>query len=199
MASPVHVRRVGDPVLRQVATAVRLPLAWGSDDAVAIDNLHATLQAFRAEHGFGRAIAMPQIGVSKRVVACHLSEPSASALAAGVKPDVPFTMLNPAITYKSEDDTFTMWDDCMSFPSLLVRVQRFNSISVSYFDEDGVPHHMDRLPRNESELLQHEFDHLDGILSFDRIAPSDSVASVVYREEFDANRDLHVAAVDYTI
>lgn len=47
-----------------------------------------------------------------------------------------FTLHNPEITWRSEA-TFTLWDDCMSFPDLLVKVRRAESISIKYIDDDG--------------------------------------------------------------
>jgi peptide deformylase len=68
-----------------------------------------------------------------------------------------------------------MWDDCMSFPSLLVRVRRHKCISVHFCDEHGNPHEWLQLNQATSELLQHEIDHLDGILAVDRALDDESL------------------------
>jgi peptide deformylase len=99
------------------------------------------------------------------------------------------------VTWRS-DETFTMWDDCMSFPGLLVRVSRASSISIDYVDEKGTPKRWERLDRAASELLQHEIDHLDGILAVDR---AEGLDALVLREAYEANRAHHDARVDYTI
>lgn len=75
----------------------------------------------------------------------------------------PFCIANPEIVWRSEE-RFTLWDDCMSFPFLLVRLSRHVSISVRYTDEEGVERSWEKLDRPESELLQHEIDHLDGVV-----------------------------------
>jgi peptide deformylase len=71
-------------------------------------------------------------------------------------------MINPEFTYLS-DDMFEVWDDCMSFPNLLVKVKRHKNTVIRYLDENWQPQEIvaeDAL----SELLQHEYDHLDGVL-----------------------------------
>src|SRR2546425_13134102 len=71
-----------------------------------------------------------------------------------------WTMINPEITDVGPDD-FLVWDDCFSFPNLLVRVTRAYQITVSYTDPKGKQHTME-LEGPMAELLQHEIDHLDG-------------------------------------
>ena len=168
---------VGDPRLRRVAAPVSRTDP-GLVDGVA--RLHATLARFRAEHGFGRAISATQIGVARRFIALNLGEG-------------PFTMFNPEITWRS-GETFTLWDDCMSFPFLLVRVARDASIGVEFEDEAGHRQHWERLDRATSELLQHEIDHLDGVLAIDRALDRDAIVS---REVFETMPEHFARLVDY--
>jgi peptide deformylase len=159
---------IGDPRLRIVCdpvTDVEEPAFAGE-----CRRLHAALGAFRAEHGFGRGIAAPQIGIPRRFIALNLN-------------GVAWTLVNPAITWFSPE-TFTLWDDCMSFPDLLVRVRRFCSVSVSFMDEKNRPQAWESLGPAESELLQHEIDHLDGILAVDRALDA---RSIVHRRVFAAD------------
>jgi peptide deformylase len=175
-----QVLLLGDPHLREVCESV-----GKVDDPTARSDfarLKAALEAFRAEHGFGRGIAAPQIGVSKRFIALDLGEG-------------PHCLVNPEITWRSPG-TFTMWDDCMSFPDLLVRVRRNQSISLRYVDEAGVTRAWEGLDRRESELLQHELDHLDGVLAIDRALDK---AGVVYRAVFDADPEYFRSQVEYAI
>lgn len=176
MTAP-RVLLLGDPRLRVRAEAVGDFASAASEGDVA--RLHAALQAFRAAHGFGRAIAAPQIGLPRRVVALCLEGRS-------------FAVVNPEVTWQSEE-TFTLWDDCMSFPGLLVRVRRHSSISLRYQDERGEARTWERLDRATSELLQHEVDHLDGVLALDRAIDRESI---VLREVFDSDRARFLAQVD---
>ena len=180
MTQAAKVLLLGDPGLRKVCRPV--DDVSNADFRYDRDRLHATLKAFRTEHGFGRAISAPQIGVALRFIAVDLG-------------DGPFTMIDPEITWRSAE-TFTMWDDCMSFPFLLVRVRRHHAISVRYRDDDGDVRAMDRLDQATSELLQHEIDHLDGILAVDHALDANAIVS---REVFEENPEWFADMVDYVI
>ena len=140
-----------------------------------------TLAAFRSKHGFGRGIAAPQIGVPSRFVAIDLA-------------DGPFVITNPEIVGRSKS-TFTLWDDCMSFPGLLVRVRRHAEITVRYLDEAGFEQTWVVSDRAVAELLQHELDHLDGVLAIDHAIDREAI---VLREAFDARPDYFRGLVDHS-
>ena len=144
--------------------------------------LSSTLAAFRARHGFGRAISAPQIGVALRLIAVNPG-------------DGPFFVVNPRVIVTS-GESFTMWDDCMSFPGLLVRLRRDRSISLCYHDETGSEREWPRMGLAESELLQHEIDHLDGVLAIDRAIDRDAI---VLREVFEQRKAEFRRQVDYVI
>jgi len=171
------VLQLGDPRLRKRSK----PVGDVRDPELltARDRLHEVLAAFRAEHGFGRAIAAPQIGVLRRFVALNLGED-------------PRTLFDPEIVSRS-DETFTLWDDCMSFPDILVRVRRHVRVSVAFTGEAGERRTWRDLPRATAELLQHEIDHLDGILALDRALDPESVIS---RATFDRMPRHFAAMVD---
>ncbi len=118
-----------------------------------VQDLRETLLDFRARYGIGRAIAAPQIGIMKRVIYMNIK-------------GVATVFLNPVFTNLS-DKQFDLWDDCMSFPNLLVQLTRHKTCDVEFRDLDWNlrnEHFEDDL----SELIQHEYDHLDGILAVDR-------------------------------
>jgi len=144
--------------------------------------LKQALHEFRNENGFGRGIAAPQIGILKRMVALNLGQGS-------------FIIVNPRITERNKS-TFTMWDDCMSFPHLLIRLERSLSIDIVYEDERGIEHEWKGVDQAKSELLQHEIDHLDGILAIDHALDS---RSIIYRSEYERNREYYDSLVNYTI
>ena len=106
-----------------------------------------------------------------------------------------FTLINPEIIWCSQT-SFTMWDDCMCFPDTFVKVRRFDSISLRYIDESGKTIEWPQLDRPISELLQHELDHLDGVLALDLAVDSHSRVS---RQEFQANPAKYQDQVDYVI
>lgn len=148
---------LGHPLLWTPATAAE-PKSREVTEVLA--DLGATLADFREKKGFGRAIAAPQIGKSLRVVYMNVGEQRA--------------LLNPRITWQSEEQ-MELWDDCFSFPDLLVRVRRSAEIKVAFQDEDGVEREL-HAKHQLAELLQHEVDHLDGILATDRALDGRSLA-----------------------
>ena len=107
------------------------------------------IKGIRRDHGFGRAIAAPQIGVKKRLI-CILT-------------DRPYVIINPLLEF-IEDEMMELMDDCMSFPNLLVRVRRYRHCILRYHDENWQEQTM-HMDDDMSELIQHEYDHLDGILA----------------------------------
>lgn len=145
--APLPILEEGDPRLLEVARAV------GAVDAAALAaaaSLAATLEAFREAKGFGRAIAAPQVGIGARLVVVNLG--------AG-----PFAVFDPRISWRSEE-TILVWDDCLSVPASVVQVERAASITLEFTDEAGQRRRWPRLPEDVAELLQHELDHLDGVL-----------------------------------
>ncbi|MFB0562397.1 MAG: peptide deformylase [Candidatus Lokiarchaeia archaeon] len=117
-----------------------------------IEDLHDTLMDFREKYGAGRAIAVPQIGVMKRLIYMHITEP--------------VVFINPTLEFVG-DEMMEVWDDCMSFPDLLVKVNRYRKCRIKYRDMNWEEKSME-LEGDLSELLQHEYDHLDGILAVSR-------------------------------
>jgi peptide deformylase len=128
-----------------------------------IGDLAETLSDFRLRRGFGRAIAAPQIGEHRRIIFVRMSESAQ-----------PMPLINPTILRASRE-MMEMWDDCFSFPELMVRVRRHLEITVRYTDQYG-SQQTDTLRDDLSELLQHEIDHLDGILATDRAINARSFA-----------------------
>jgi peptide deformylase len=137
---------LGDPRLYQICAPV-LP-----DEAPLVEQwvteLSQVMDAFRATYRFGRAIAAPQLGIMKRLVFMHI--------------DQPVVFINPTLTDPSAE-LIELWDDCMSFPQLLVKLKRHRSVTVSYMDRQWKPCSWN-MRDDLAELIQHECDHLDGIL-----------------------------------
>lgn len=146
--SPLHhILLLGDPRLYESCEAVRPEELTALQPVV--DQLAACVLAFREKYGAGRAIAAPQIGVMKRLVVLNIDRP------------VPF--FNPEL-FDLSTEMMELWDDCMSFPQLLVKLRRHRSCKMRYRDENW-QEQIWQLEGDLSELLQHEVDHLDGILA----------------------------------
>jgi peptide deformylase len=149
---------LGNPRLYQVSEAVE------EDDLnhlpPVVADLHDTLLEFKKKYGAGRAIAACQIGFAKRLIYLFI--------------DRPVVFINPSLENKSEE-MMEVWDDCMCFPDLLVKVLRHKRCAIRFKDMNFREHTMN-LEDDLSELLQHEYDHLDGILAVSRAIDSRSFA-----------------------
>ena len=160
------VRRIvqlGDPLLRTVSTSVPAP----ADADAVFDDLRDTLHEFQRTHGFGRGISAVQIGAPKRLIYIELDGRA-------------YRLRNPEYEYRSEE-RFRLWDDCFSFPNLMVWVERACSVGIRYQDERGETARIETRGAF-SELLQHEMDHLDGVLAIDRALDANSLCT---REEWE--------------
>jgi peptide deformylase len=160
--------QLGDPVLRQKSLPVTEPTA--REIRLLAQDLGDTLAYWREATGYGRGIAAPQVGVLQRVIFLKLP---------GVEP---WPLINPEIVERSVEKIL-VWDACLSFLSIFMQVERYREITVRYQDLWGEVlefHAGDN--RSLSELLQHEIDHLDGILAIDRVR---DIKMVVTREEFE--------------
>ena len=124
-----------------------------------VNDLHDTLMDYRNKYGMGRAISAPQIGVQKRVIYMHITEPVVF-----VNPEI--DLIGPAL--------FELKDDCLSFPGLFVKVRRYKRSFIKYKDINWNDCEME-LANDMSELLQHEMDHLNGILATMRAVDSKSL------------------------
>ena len=162
------IRQLGDPILREVAHKVEDPAS--PEIKALVQDLADTLAHWRKTTGYGRAIAAPQIGVKQRVIFLQL--PGAD----------PWPLVNPEITRRSEAKII-VWDACLSFLCIFMQVERHKELTVTYQDLRGAPRLVHAgAERDLSELLQHEIDHLDGILALDRVV---DIKTICTREEFE--------------
>ncbi|HYV07778.1 MAG TPA: peptide deformylase [Blastocatellia bacterium] len=153
-----EILQLGNATLWQQSSVVEDPSS--SDTQSVILDLSETLASFREATGFGRGIAAPQIGTLKRVIFIRM-QPDGFCGA----------LINPHIAWASSDQ-IELWDDCFSFPDLMVRVNRAAEVRVEYLDERGAERVL-KAGGDLSELLQHEIDHLDGVLAVQRaISPT---------------------------
>jgi len=152
----IEILKLGNPALYEKSDYVTAADAAHLSEWV--QDLHDTLLAYRKTYGAGRAIAAPQIGIRKRLIY--------------MLTDGEYVFINPVLRFP-ESKQYEVMDDCMSFPGLCVKVRRFEKAVLTYEDAAGEKHEM-LLEGELSELLQHEYDHLDGILATMRAIDSKS-------------------------
>lgn len=146
------VRLYGDPVLRRVAAPMTLPLTEPLDEL--IKDMFDTMEA---ERGIG--LAAPQIGVSKRLMVLRV--PNADG------PDTEMVLVNPVFTEMTGN--VVMEEGCLSIPGISEDVKRPARVVVQAFDLSGGPLELEATGLL-ARALQHEMDHLDGIMFVDRIS-----------------------------
>src|ERR1700756_2398731 len=162
------VLQLGNPLLRQKSVRVEDPTAQEIRNL--IQDLADTLAHWRSVTGYGRAIAAPQLGELQRVIFLRIPRTD------------PWPLINPEIIERSEEKII-VWDACLSFLSIFMQVERHRRVTVRYQKLDGEAVEVAASEENNlSELLQHEIDHLDGILAIDRVT---DVKTIVTREEFE--------------
>ncbi len=166
MAQVLPIRLYGDPVLKKKALPVE---EFSHIPALAEDMLETMFEA----RGVG--LAAPQVGISQRlfVAAEYAEEEAEEGPEADLKSRVKqlYVMVNPVITYRAGQQSIL--EGCLSLPGLYAEgAQRDLQVRVEYQNEKGEP----RVLEAEGYLavvMQHEIDHLDGILFFQRMPPAE--------------------------
>ena len=160
-----EVLLLGNPLLYETSAEV------GQEElrevSEVVSDLHDTMMDFRRRYGAGRAIAAPQIGVMKRIIYMHVDDSSR-------------IFINPEMKFVGMEK-MEIWDDCMCFPDLLVKVRRHKSCLIRFLNEEWEEEEA-LFEDDLSELLQHEYDHLDGILAVSRAIDGRSFALRSQRE-----------------
>jgi len=156
---------IGNPILREKSDNVT---DFNNELFSLINDLKDTLTDFQYRKKIGRGIAAPQIGVLKKVIFIKLPERS-------------IALVNPEIIWKS-DETIEVWDSCFSFDvAFFVKTERFKSIQVKYQNANGELM-VETFNDDLSELLQHEIDHLHGILATDHLKNN---KDIILRSEWE--------------
>ena len=150
----LRIARMGNPVLLEPSQRVADPTA--PEIRKLAQDMQDTIEDIGAS-----GLAAPQVFVSKRVVvyriiAARIPEGS------GLVPRPWTVMVNPVITPRTESKT-PVWERCLSIPGLHGKVPRYLSINIRYQDLEGKTHSHDAFS-SWAALLQHECDHLDGVV-----------------------------------
>jgi len=167
-AAMSFIRRWGDPVLKSRATPV--------------DRFDDTLQqqvqrmAGIMRDAVGVGLAAPQLGISQRLVVYRIGS------------DAPLiTLVNPELEWQSEDAE-TLEEGCLSIPAVVVDVERPIHVRVRARDERG-DERLVEASGLEARVIQHEMDHLDGVLMLDRASREDRKEALrALREQEQADR-----------
>jgi peptide deformylase len=141
----------GDPILRKKAKPVSV------FDGKLKKFVEEMIETMIQNDGVG--LAAPQVGISKRIVVIDATK--------GEVP--PIVLVNPEFTYLS-DNVVEREEGCLSFPDIHLNIKRPEIVSVKAFDETGKEFHIDKAADLLARALQHEIDHLDGLLIIDQVS-----------------------------
>ena len=163
------LRYYGDPVLRENGA----PIEAVTDEIRALaDDM---IQTMRAEQGVG--LAAQQIGRTGRICVVEVPpEYDVDEEGHRLHPDLamPLVLVNPRITNRSEDRD-TAEEGCLSFPKIVAPITRSCSIELGYVDREGAAREV-QLAGFVARVVQHEVDHLNGVLFVDHMTPVKRVA-----------------------
>ena len=148
---PLEIRKLGDDVLRKPARRI------GKVTEQTRDLARDMLRSMYTAKGIG--LAAPQVGVHQQLLVIDLDLENATS--------PPLILINPEITAASAGlDTYE--EGCLSIPGVYLNVVRPSTIEVSYRDEMGRPRKM-KADGLMARCIQHEMDHLNGVLFVDRV------------------------------
>lgn len=155
----IKIREVGDPILQEKCKEVKVTQIENEILEI-IEDLKATL-----EFGVGFGIAAPQIGINKRMIVVGAKKENITYHEAE---DIPLTaMINP-VWYPIGEEKDCQYEGCMSVPSIRGKVERYKKIKLTYYNEQG-----EKIEKQVNgffaRLIQHECDHLDGIVFTEKV------------------------------
>ena len=179
--SILKVARMGHPVLRTRAQPIDRPAIKSAACQRLIDDMMDTMAEY---HGVG--LAAPQIHESVRlfVVAFDPTRPEPG----DDDPTEPFAIINPEITAVG-DEMVEDWEGCLSIPDIRGRVPRLREIRLRAYDRKGERFEL-RMQNFQARVIQHENDHLDGVLFFDRMRSFETLAFLdEYARYWSKDRD----------
>ena len=168
MGKVLKVREVGDPILEKISDDVAINNI-NEEILDVIEDLKATL-----EYGTGLGIAAPQIGINKRIIVVGAKKENIKYNDAE---EIPITaMINPTWKELSED-TDIQYEGCMSVPTIRGKVERYKNVELTYYNENGEKI-VKQLNGFFSRLIQHECDHLNGIVFLEKVKEKNGFATV---------------------
>ncbi|HPF15752.1 MAG: peptide deformylase [Planctomycetes bacterium] len=146
------------PILRKRAKEV-----GAFDDALkaTVESMYALMFESR-----GVGLAAPQVGLDQRILVLNDAGDAD-------KPEQNLTLINPTIVAREGDKTLHE-EGCLSFPGIYGEIERPDRCTVEAFDVDGNPMRRE-FEGFVSRIIQHEYDHLEGILLVDRLSPADKL------------------------
>ena len=167
----LRIAQLGQPVLREVAQEIPPDEIGTPAFQQLLADMRETLEA-----AGGVGLAGPQVFASRRVFLAKILPPPQKGDQPGIE-----VFVNPRLSALT-DQVESAWEGCLSFSELLVLVPRLRAVRVDYIDAAGHPKAL-ALEGFAARVVQHEFDHIEGILTIDR---AESTHDIIKASEIDA-------------
>lgn len=175
MGKVLKVREVGDPILNKKCDEVDIKNI-NEEILDIIEDLKSTLK-----YGTGLGIAASQIGINKRIIVVGAKKENIKYNDAE---EIPITaMINPTWENLSEE-TDIQYEGCMSVPTIRGKVERYKNIKLTYYNESGEKI-IKQLNGFFARLVQHECDHLEGIVFLDKVKGTNGFATKENIEKYN--------------
>ena len=179
----LKVARMGHPVLRAKARPLQASEIRSPEVQRLIDDMFDTMHEYQ-----GIGLAAPQVHISVRLFVAGMPRDPEEEQGEDGDQVPEMALINPEITIVGRE-TFEDWEGCLSIPDIRGRVPRARQIVVRAYDRTGK-----RIERKLSgfsaRVVQHETDHLDGILFFDRMKAFESLSFLDEFQRFHSRRDV---------
>lgn len=179
MAKVLKIREVGDPILSNKCSEVDIQ----NIDEKILEEIEDLKETLNFSEGFG--IAAPQAGINKRIVIIQVNKEKCTYKDCE---EVPTTvMINPTWKKMSEK-TNIEYEGCLSVPLIRGRVERYTKIEVTYYNENG-----EKLIKEvqgfTARNIQHECDHLDGIVFLEKVTKPNGFATKEMINKFNLREE----------
>eukprot|EP01119_Soliformovum_irregulare_P021417 TRINITY_DN7125_c0_g1_i1.p1 TRINITY_DN7125_c0_g1~~TRINITY_DN7125_c0_g1_i1.p1 ORF type:complete len:189 (-),score=39.95 TRINITY_DN7125_c0_g1_i1:41-586(-) len=165
---------MGNPALRSRTSAFQVKEIKHASTKEMVSKMINTMY----DSKIGCGLAGPQVGIGRQVFVIGDQNPDQFI------PTIP--LFNPRIV--KTEGTFGAWEACLSIPNLIGRVHRHAVVHVDYLDEEGRNQRL-RATGFKAALMQHEIDHLQGVLFPDRMSKEELERYFLFREEFEARAE----------
>ncbi len=178
MAKVLRIREVGDPILSTKCEKIDI----NNINNEILDDIEDLKETLNFSDGFG--IAAPQAGINKRIVIIQVNKEKCTYKDCE---DIPTTvMINPEWK-KLSDETNIEYEGCLSVPSIRGKVERYTNIEVTYYNEKGEKI-VKAVKGFTARDIQHECDHLDGIVFLEKVTEKDGFATKQMIDKFDLRK-----------
>jgi peptide deformylase len=176
--------RIGDPVLRRPAGEVPVETIASAEIQALIDDMIATM---RDAPGVG--LAAPQVGQSRRIIVVEDPPQAIERLSEEQRRERQRTaafplhvLVNPRLRRPAEGQKVVFPEGCLSIPGYAGLVERELAVEIAFFDRHGAFHDWMPLTGWPARIVQHEVDHLDGVLYTDRLVPGSLMVEEAMRQ-----------------